>query len=84
MGLSWAPREENSAADSSTDRNFELLDRKNRVPLTWEELKSIFTDLIKYVELGESFYGEVAKLKKRNAETKNWRPFKAKKVCNPW
>ena len=84
LGLVWAPREENTAADALTNSDFALFSLENRVPVTWEELKSSFTDLIQYVELGKSFYGEIADLEKRKAETKNWRPFKAKKVSNPW
>jgi hypothetical protein len=84
LALTWAPREENTAADSLTNGDFELFELGNRISLDWAELKTEFSDLSRYVALGESFYGEIAELKKRKAEAQPSRRFKAKKVSDPW
>lgn len=84
LSLTWVAREENIAADALTNEDFELFGLENRVPLVWSELEASFSDLVKYVSLGESFYGEIAELKKRKAEARPSVNFKARKVSNPW
>ena len=81
--LSWAPREQNVAADNLTNGIFHEFDPLNRIDLQWGKLE---LDLMKFVKLGESFYSELAEVKAARKPRGPQRPklIRARKIQTPW